>query len=768
MNQSNKNLKIFSLLYFLLFSYFIVAQEIDPLEIENLSPEEILDAKNMFDDIAASRNTIADEEGRILVPESIIQKEIDNDKEVVEPGSKKFGYDFISTAPTSITAFGDLPLPNDYKISLRDQFTVILSGSKESIFDLDVKLDGTILFPEIGSISVVNESFIDVKTKIKNLIDQSYVGVQVDLSIKELAAKKITIVGAVENPGTYLVNPFSTISNALGYSGGILEIGSLRNIKLRRTSGEELDFDLYDLLINGDRSDDVTVEAGDVILVEAASRFVKITGQVRRPAIYELEDDERLSDLVRFALGFTEIANKNSISLEILDIDSSEIKSVKSNDLSKSIDNIISVEVNKFVTKGTSSIRVAGAVKEPGLYDLTTFGNLNELINNIEFVNVYPWLAVLESFDENNLIKSIDLFSLKDPDTYDSIELSENSVLYFADLFERSFEDESLSDLAQRSIEDYTTNLLYKGQTFFLPAFGEIKLSELINYLGLDMSDVERDATYISPIDGIVITGDYEELTFTSNKYQTINLRAQVNDIIQVSISGAIEFPGTYSLNSGSTLDDLYNLVGDFRSEAFLDGIVFKRESVKEQQKVAIEKSTNELNQLLISKSIQDEKPIDIAFFNQLASSINEENLGRVSGDFNPNSSIALNKVLFDGDEIIIPKNPNTINVLGEVQSQLTFEFSDNISIREAIVLAGGYKAYADKSRIYVIKANGLIQRQSRNVFSGNGRLEPGDTVVIPRKMLTNNPITQALIPVTTILSDLAFSAAAIESLSNN
>ena len=114
----------------------------------------------------------------------------------------------------------------------------------------------------------------------------------------------------------------------------------------------------------------------------------------------------------------------------------------------------------------------------------------------------------LES-DENNLIKSIDLFSLKDPDTYDSIKLTENSVLYFADLFERSFENESLSELAKDQLKIYNS-LLYKGETFFFLLL-EVKLSELINYLGLDMSDVERDATYIGPIDGIVITGDYDE-----------------------------------------------------------------------------------------------------------------------------------------------------------------------------------------------------------------------------------------------------------------
>ena len=124
-----------------------------------------------------------------------------------------------------------MPLPNEYKISLNDQFTIILSGSKEAIFDLNVNLDGSILFPELGSISVVGETFQEVKTKLKNLIEQSYIGVQIDLSLKNLSAKKITIVGAVKTPGTYLVNPFSTISSALGYSGGISEIGTLRNIR---------------------------------------------------------------------------------------------------------------------------------------------------------------------------------------------------------------------------------------------------------------------------------------------------------------------------------------------------------------------------------------------------------------------------------------------------------------------------------------------------------------------------------------------------------
>ena len=175
-----------------------------------------------------------------------------------KPG-KKYGYDFFSSTPTSLTAVGDLPLPNDYRISLRDQFTVILSGSKDSIFNLNVKLDGTILFPELGAISVVGLTLQEVKDKLSLLIEQSYIGVNIDISMQNLSAKKITIVGAVKTPGTYLINPFSTITGALSYSGGISEIGSLRDIKLIRKNKEVYSFDLYVLLIRGDRSIDLTI-----------------------------------------------------------------------------------------------------------------------------------------------------------------------------------------------------------------------------------------------------------------------------------------------------------------------------------------------------------------------------------------------------------------------------------------------------------------------------------------------------------------------------
>ena len=349
-----KKYVLISIFGILLVNNKAYSQEIDPSIIENLSPAEIAMARSSLDKSKASSNptpTVSESTKRVQSPPDINKI------------SGKYGYSYFSSVPTSISAVGDLPLPNDYRISLKDQFTVILSGSKEAIFDLDVKLDGTILFPELGLISVVGETFGDVKKKLKNLIKQSYIGVQIDISLKNLSAKKITIVGAVKTPGTYLVNPFSTISSALGYSGGISEIGTLRNIRLVRSNGETFNFDLYKLLIYGDRSDDITIEAGDVIIIDPAYQFINLTGQIKRPAIYEVLEGETFSDLIAFGLGFTNLANKTNLSVNKLDLNTRYVVNEILEDLDTVLKNVVSVNINPYVNKNYASVKVSGAIK---------------------------------------------------------------------------------------------------------------------------------------------------------------------------------------------------------------------------------------------------------------------------------------------------------------------------------------------------------------------------------------------------------------------
>ena len=754
-----KNYNFLYLLFFF-FSFNVHGQAIDPSILSQLSPEQIEMAKDAY---AGKNSTDKSVEELPVIDESLEMNKSMEDANIIS--GKKYGYDFFSSTPTSLTAVGDLPLPNDYKISLRDQFTVILSGSKDAIFNLNVKLDGTILFPELGAISVVGLSLQEVKDKLSQLIEQSYIGVNIDVSMQNLSAKKITIVGAVKTPGTYLINPFSTITSALAYSGGVSEIGSLRDIKLIRNNKVVLSFDLYDLLIKGDRSKDLTLEAGDTLLIDAASKFVEISGAVKRPAIYEILEGETLEDIVDFALGFNQTANKTNISISFLDLKQSQIVKKNVSSLNQSLTNALSINVFNYLSEDKSDIQVLGAVKEPGFYSLSENERLEDLINNLEFIDVYPWLAVIEQFDDDNLIKSSTLFNLNDPNTYRSIKLLPNSKIFFANIKTRNY---TVSDMTQDLINDYALRVNHQSLSYELPVYGRFSVISFVDLLGLDMSTVDEVATYISPLEDIVLVDDYKNMLLSAVKYHTISFRSPVNDLISVTITGAVDFPGTFTLQSDSTIQDLYNLVGNFKKEAFLEGIIFTRQSVRDRQLNAIKKSEEDLNKALLASTQKGEDIGDINIIRALAETIEPENLGRIAGNFSPQSSSSINTLLFDGDTLRVVKKPNTINVLGEVLNPTAFEFSKKLNVKSAIAKAGGFQDYADKQKVYVIKANGIVQRAKRNIFTQNILLEPGDTIVVPRKIISDSPVIKALVPVTSILSDLAFSAAALDNLSTN
>ncbi len=739
------------------FSFSLASQDISPEILSKLSSEQV-------EALIGNKSAPV----QISQPKPVVTESLQNTsslEDINKIDGEKYGYKYFSTIPTSISAVGDLPLPNEYKISLKDQFTIILSGSRDAIFDLSVELDGTILFPELGPISVIGETLEQVRNKLKNLVNQSYIGVNIDLSIKNLAAKKVTIVGAVKNPGSYLVNPFSTISSALAYSGGISEIGTLRAIKLIRTSGEEFEFDLYKLLINGDRSQDVTIEAGDVILVDPAKHFIHLKGEVKRPAIYEILDNETLEDLINFGLGLKLIANKSNINLSVLDIQSSSVIDMQATGLESNLKNVLEVNVYPYINKTNSGVFVSGAIKEPGFYSLNEFRTLEELINNLEFIDVYPWLAVLEQFDDDNLIKSSTLFSLKDKSTYESVDLLEGSRVFFTSLEERTF---PVSPQSSNLISDYRLQLQLKGEKFSLPVIGTFQLNSLLSFLGLDLSDISFDATYISPLDNLVITDDYRNMEFDAKKYHTIIFKAPINDLISVSISGRVEYPGTYTLESDATIEDLYKLA-TLKDDAYTSGIIFTRESVRQRQLDAIADSRKLINEAILINIQKGNDVGDVSLIKNLSESfIEPDNLGRIAGDFSPNNKSATKTILFSGDSLIIPKNPNIINVLGSVLNPIAFEYDEKLSVRDAISLAGGFQDYADESKIYVIKSSGIIEPLPRNIFSRNSiKLSPGDTIVVPRQIIINDRALNFILPFTKILSDLSFSAAALETLSN-
>ncbi len=755
---------LFSLIF--LFSIEVYSQEI-PSDL----PEELIEQLklNSGDLINDNQPNFQDYSIDTSDDESEIEK-------IDFTDSKIFGVNYIKSIPKSISATSDLPVPNDYVISLNDELKVILSGSKKNIYNLVVGLDGTILFPELGMIQVAGESFIDVKNKLKRLVSSSYIGVELDLSLSSLAAKKINILGAVKIPGTYLVNPFTTISNALAYSGGIEDYSSLRNITLIR-GNERFTFDLYDLLIFGDRSKDLNIKSGDTILVSPTTNHIEISGEVLRPKIYEYTEDDSFENLIEFALGFNAYAESENITSTVLENGRNYSMKVELNDM---IGNkrLLGLYIGKQVTLNDKDLFVTGSGVTSGYYS-TSGENFSDLLEELKFSDdIYPFYAIYEQEFNRGLSRKKTAFSLADPETYIELKTTKNSTVFFYDrdyileserIRKEALEDDADDEIIERAknykddpavSSDYV-QIFLPDDKIRVPLKGKLTPKQLHFYIGgSELIDIENVAIVTTDES---FSNSYNEIINSSNTV-AISFPPIRQNLIEVTISGEIRNPGVYQVSSSTSLSELYTLTGGFLDNSFPSGINLYREDVKNREKKALREAKSILTDSLVQKSasISDSGMVDIEAILELADLV--EPTGRVAGDFSEDSETSKNIILKDGDIIFVPAISIEVTVQGEVLNSSSFIFDEDMDFNDYIKASGGYTSFADKRATFVIRANGESIPVSNNIFAGQVEVYPGDTIVVPRNLdqLEALPLISMA---TKIISDIAFSAASLNAI---
>lgn len=753
------------LLSIIFLNMFVFAQTFSPEFINNLSPEEQEQLEKIM-----QTNQKSDEENQTFqdVPtETLVSTQ---NQENLDQENNKFGYSFFNKMPTSTFAAGDLPLPNDYVISLRDRFKVILSGSKDQTFELDVMLDGSILFPELGPIQVAGKTFSQVNNTLQKLVSDSYIGVDINLSMKELSAKKITIVGAVKVPGMYVVNPFSTLTNVLAYAGGVEEYASLRNIVLRKIDGTEIIFDLYDVLIFGDRSKDVIVNAGDTILVSGTDRFVEITGEVIRPGVYEYIESDSFEDILEFSLGPSSDANLNNISYVSTSGNISSSAKAEMNTKVNAV-RLDKVHVGSSTFRNEKDLFVSGSGVTTGYFKVDN-ENFEDFLSKLNFSSdIYPFFAVYEQELNLGMSQVIKTFSLADPNSYKNLTATKNSKITFFNRSDIEMMQESelempndMTLLFERLDKRSFIELIFPQKKLIVPSSGKIAPNQLHMYFGdSDSISIENVAlitvdesfsdAYTKVVDSLIL----QSISFPSIK---------ANQIV-VEIRGEVGNPGVFTLSSSTSLDELYVLAGGTLDTSFQEAIVVTRESVKTNQMKAIKQAKTILTDSIVQKSasISENVALDINAIIEMADKY--EPSGRIVGDFSSGSAVSKNFILKDNDVIIVPPKSNAVTVQGEVLNSISFIYINGKTARDYIEASGGYTSYADKNSIFVIKANGESVPISRNIFSsGSFEIEPGDTVVVPRD-LDNLEALPLISMATKILSDIAFSAASINAIQN-
>ena len=231
----------------------------------------------------------------------------------------RFGANLVTDDAVASATQDPLPsVPGDYIIRAGDEIALTIWGTVDADLRLTVDRAGRISIPRVGAVSVAGLRNADLADAITHRVAQTFKNFQLTATLGQVRAIRVFVSGYVEHPGTVTVNGLSSVLHAIMRAGGPSAAGSFRDIHLRRAGHEVAIFDLYDLLLKGDRDTDQLVQPDDVIFIGPVGTQVAVLGSVNQQAIYELRNGETLGDALQMAGGFTAVADRSRISIERL------------------------------------------------------------------------------------------------------------------------------------------------------------------------------------------------------------------------------------------------------------------------------------------------------------------------------------------------------------------------------------------------------------------------------------------------------------------
>jgi protein involved in polysaccharide export with SLBB domain len=284
-----------------------------------------------------------------------------------------FGHDLFDPRPG--VPLEDMPVSPAYVIGPGDEIVVRTWGRLEGTNRMTVDRDGRIFFPKIGPLAVAGKTLGELKSFMKGKIG-AMAEVHAEVSLGDMKASRVSVIGEVRAPGWYNVSSFHTALQALSLAGGLKDIGSMRRIELRRGGSLLTSVDLYDFLLRGDNKGDIRLRQGDTIFVPVVGRTLAVVGDVRRPAIYELADEKSLQDVIRIAGGFAPSAYTRRVQVErleghdariVLDVDAAEVGQ-RGGSFELSDGDI--VRVLPIVRADENAVTLEGNVARPGKYEM--------------------------------------------------------------------------------------------------------------------------------------------------------------------------------------------------------------------------------------------------------------------------------------------------------------------------------------------------------------------------------------------------------------
>ncbi|MGC2298721.1 MAG: SLBB domain-containing protein, partial [Acidobacteriaceae bacterium] len=603
-----------------------------------------------------------------------------------------YARELFEEVPTTFAPMDQIPVPADYVIGPGDELLIRVWGKVDLDLALVVDRNGQIQLPKAGTLTVSGLRYDQLNSYLHSSIGTIYKDFELNVTLGKLRSIQVFVLGDARQPGSYTLSSLSTLVDALFASGGPSANGSMRHIQLRRGDQQVVDFDLYELQQNGDKSHDKQLLPGDVIYIPPVGPQVAIDGSVNRPGIYELRGAGTVGSALEGAGGITGLAAVDRISLErILDRKSRSVEAFELNEagLQRPLRDGDLLRVSPSSPKFEAAVTLRGNVSGPGRFPWHEGMRISDLIPSRAFLITRDhWEQQNHLADQQNLVANALILKKESvPDEQHGKQTYRDQIAQ--DL--QSAQGEIQPDKPQSNPPDAKPAIDVMGDLALTNA--EINWDyAIIERLDPDLSTrlipfhlADAIDNPASPENQVLRSGD----VVTIFSKEDIQLPLDKHTVF-VRVGGEVNCPGVYRMKPGETLRDLITRAGGLTSHSYLYASQLKRVSTlaiqKEQLKLSLQRMRAELlyqsantnsstsamptTQASASEMVAEHE-MDMRGGQQLLDLLaSAEPVGRIVLGIRPDAKSIEDipeLTLEDGDELLIPAEIGTVQVAGEV-----------------------------------------------------------------------------------------------------
>lgn len=709
-----------------------------------------------------------------------------------------YGQSLFVDAPSTFAPLQQAPVPADYIVGPGDELQVRIWGQLNADLRVTVDRAGEIYIPKVGELRVAGVRASQLDAKLHDEVGRLFRNFSLTVNLGRIRSIEVYVVGQAREPGTYTVSSLSTLVNAIFASGGPSAAGSLRDIQVQREGKTVAHLDLYELLVKGDKSGDLRLEAGDVIYFPPAGAMAAVTGSVKAPAIYELKAGERLEELLNDAGGLATTADSERVTVERMlgqeGAAAAELKDARtvmefpldreSRGLKLRDGDI--VKVLGAVPRLEQSVTLRGSVVRPGNYPWHVGMKVRDLIPDAQsLLSREYWMRRLTAGTQEKMTRRAEGRMRREqgsagtsgeaPKDESPAESGAAGSTHAAGTAE------ARNDLDEAAEQSRAGRQLTEELHRTTPEINwSYAIIQRVNPVDLSSRLVPFDLARA------VLAGDAaNNLTLEPGDIVTIfsqaDLRVPLGERTRyVRVEGEVRRPGVYQVAAGEGLREVLARAGGLTANAYVYGTRLTRESARREQQKSLDELARSLEAELRraaagdaarggedAQLIRERKSAQEGMIAQLRAATAS---GRVVLNLSPaaNSLGAFPELeMEDNDQVMVPARPSTVSVMGMVYNAGSFVYVARRTVGDYLKLAGRGRADADMRHAFVLHADGSVTSSTavNGAFSGDRfaglRMRPGDQIVVPSRVRSGG-LLRGLRDWTQISSQLALTGAAV------